>query len=171
MRYATKQALIDDIRRERARLVALLDEVPASRWSEPGVWGDGWTIHDLVAHLGEWRRMFLRWYREGLAGVVPSLPAPGYTWRETPRLNRAIQERHRDRPPEAVRAELDALHREILDLVESLPEERLLEPGHFSWTGKHPLTTYLGPNTASHDRFAIQVIRRWKRGGTRGRPG
>jgi hypothetical protein len=49
----------------------------------------------------------------------------------------------------------------ILQIVESLSTKQLLEPGQFEWTGKHPLTTYIGPNTASHYRFALKVIKRW----------
>jgi hypothetical protein len=32
---------------------------------------------------------------------------------------------------------------------------------HVSEVGRHALATYLGPNTASHYRFARRVIKRW----------
>jgi hypothetical protein len=127
------------------------------------VWGDGWTLGDLVAHLAEWQQMFLRWYADGLRGVEPAMPAPGFKWNETPRLNRAIREKHRSRPLATVRAEFDAGYGEIIRVVEGLPPRALLQPGRFEWTGKHALSTYLGPNTASHYRFAIKVIDRWLR--------
>jgi hypothetical protein len=178
MRYQSKQALLADIRTAHDLLCARLDGIPRSRHREPGVWGDGWTLSDLVAHLAEWQSMFLGWYDDGLKGIVPAMPAPGYKWNEMPRLNQAIWAKHRSRSPAAVRADFDSGYRRILRLVEALSAGALLEPGHFSWTGKHALATYLGPNTASHYRFAIRVIKRWLTGGVarsapagrRGRP-
>lgn len=163
MRYTSKAELLAAIRDEHARLVDRIDEVPAELREEPGVWGDGWTVADLLAHLSEWHRMFLGWYRDGAGGREPTMPAPGYQWNETPRLNRAIQAKHEGRPWEDVRAEFEGSHAEIVELVEHLSEEQLLDAGHFSWTGRYPLTTYLGPNTASHYRFAIKVLKRWRR--------
>jgi hypothetical protein len=107
--------------------------------------------------------MFLRWYREGLEGREPDMPAPGFKWNETPRLNREIWAKHKDRSWEDVRTEFDRTYQEIVALVENLSEEQLLEPGHFGWTGNKPLTTYLGPNTASHYRFGTKVLKRWTR--------
>lgn len=161
MKYPSKQALLDDIRAEHDRLCARLRQAPKERWHEPGVWGSGWTLCDLVAHLAEWQRMFLDWYEDGLRGTTPRMPAPGFKWSQTPELNRAIWEKHRSRSPRSVRADFDAGYGRILELVESLSPAQLLSPGHFNWTGTHPLTTYIGPNTASHYRFATRVIDRW----------
>jgi len=160
MRYRSKQALLDDIRMERDSLCALLREVPKARWHESGVWGNGWTLSDLVAHLAEWQHLFLGWYKDGLQGV-PQMPAPGYRWNETPALNHAIWKQHRLRPQSAVRKDFDSGYKRIVEIVEALSPEQLLEPGHYEWTGKHPLTTYIGPNTASHYRFALKVVKRW----------
>lgn len=162
MKYKSKQAVLNDIRTEHDSLCALLAEVPKARWHEPDVWGDRWTLFDLVAHLAEWQRMFLRWHEEGLRGAAPEMPAPGFKWSETPELNRAIWEKHRSGSPPDAMADFESGYRRIVRLVEDLAPEQLLRAGRFAWTGKHPLTTYLGPNTASHYRFAIKVIRRWR---------
>ncbi|MGD2069412.1 MAG: ClbS/DfsB family four-helix bundle protein [Gemmatimonadota bacterium] len=162
MRYDSKEQLLASIEGEHDTLVEMLDGIPASRWGESGVWGDGWTVTDLVAHLSEWHRMFLRWYRDGLEGRSPDMPAPGYKWNQTPELNREIQRKHRDESPDRARADFEASHADVLEVARDLPAEALLRPGHFEWTGKHPLTTYLGPNTASHYRFAIKVLKRWR---------
>jgi hypothetical protein len=161
MRYKSKQALMDDVQTEHDALCARLAQIPMARWHEPGVWGDGWTLCDLVAHLGEWQCMFLGWYEDGLQGAVPAMPAPGFKWSETPRLNRAIWEKHRSQPQAAVLADFDSSYSRIVNIVGALSPQQLLKPGQFHWTGKHPLTTYLGPNTASHYRFANKAIKRW----------
>lgn len=163
MRYQSKADLLQAIRREHDRLVEELDGLPAGQRTMPGAWGDGWTLVDLIAHLTEWHGMFLRWYHEGAKGSKPEMPAPGFKWNETPRLNREIWAKHAGRPWKAVRRDFDRTYEEIVALVEGLSEGELLEPGHFSWTGSNPLTTYLGPNTASHYRFGSKVVKRWKR--------
>ncbi|MFM8593733.1 MAG: ClbS/DfsB family four-helix bundle protein [Chloroflexota bacterium] len=161
MKYQSKESLLDDIRSEHDRLCARLAEIPKARWREPGVWGDGWTLLDLVAHLAEWQRMFLRWHEEGLKGVTPQMPAPGYKWSEIPRLNRAIWEKHRSRSHGAVQTDFDSGYGRIVQIAEALSPEQLLESGQFEWTGRNSLATYVGPNTASHYRFALKVIKRW----------
>jgi len=163
MRYTTKAALVEDIHREHDRLLELLDEIATTRFRESGVWGDDWTLTDLVAHLAEWQTMFLGWYDAGRRGESVALPAPGYKWSETPRLNRAIWAKHRGRSTRAVRAEFDRGYERITSLVDTASDEELLAPGYFPWTRRNALTTYLGANTASHYRFACQVIARWLR--------
>jgi len=164
MRYESKQALMDDIRAEHDSLCAFLAEIPKARWHEPGVWGDGWTLSDLIAHLAEWQHMFQGWYEDGLRGAPPEMPAPGFKWSEMARLNRVIWEKYRSRSQAAVWTDFDSGYSRIVHIVEALSPQQLLRPGQFPWTGKHPLTTYLGPNTASHYRFATKVIKRWLKG-------
>jgi hypothetical protein len=164
MRFTSKRELVESLEEEHRTFVALAGSVPRTRHKEGGVWGDGWTIHDLFAHLMEWEQMFLRWYREGLEGLEPALPAPGFKWNETPRLNRAIWKKHRDRSGEKVRAEFDASYEEVLSTVRLLSEEELFTPGHFKWTKRSRLVSYLGANTTSHYRTATKILRRWLRG-------
>jgi hypothetical protein len=164
MKYPSKRVLIDDIRTAHDALCAELASIPTGRWREAGVWGDGWTLTDLVSHLAEWQRMFIGWYEDGLQGIDPEMPAAGFRWSETPRLNRAIWAKHRLRSADAAQADFEVGYTRIVNIVDSLSSRRLLEPGHFGWTGRNPLTTYIGANTASHYRFATKAIQRWLKG-------
>lgn len=157
MRYASKGDLLIDIRAQHDSLSAHLDEIPGVRYTEKGVWGENWTLKDLIAHLAEWQRMLLSWFEDG------PMPAKGYKWNETPKLNRMIGSKHRTRSLAAVRRDFETGYRQIVARVESLSEEQLFAPGHFSWTRQNALVTYVGANTASHYRFAIRVIKRWLR--------
>ena len=173
MKYASKADLLARLVRERERLLAMLDDIPPARRTEPGVWGDDWTTGDLFAHLHEWHRLFLGWFADGRAGQTPRLPAPGYKWNETPRLNRDLQARHRGRPPEEVLRDFAASAKETGTSTSRssscrLGEDQLFEPGYFAWTGSNALVTYAGANTVSHYRFAQKVLRRWLRRETRG---
>jgi len=173
MRYTSKEQLLQDVRKEHATLCAMLDAVPPSRLGEAGVWGDGWTVNDLVAHLTAWHRLFLGWYAEGLGGGTPQLPAPGFKWNDLGRLNRAIWAQHKDEAGDVTRAEFESSYGEVLAILEQLSEDELLSPGHFVWTRDHGLVTYLAGNTSSHYRFAQKVLRRWSKqapvAATRGR--
>lgn len=161
MKYASKQQLIRDIEEQFSALQGCLERIPRTRYAEPGVWGEDWTVNDLVAHLTAWHRLLLGWYRDGFEGRVPEMPAPGYKWNETPRLNREIQLKHKDRLSDELWEELEASHAEVMELARELSSDELLMPGMFAWTGKNALVTYLGANTASHYRFACKVLKRW----------
>lgn len=161
MRYRSRQDLVRDIEGEFEALRALLESIPRARFSEGGVWGDGWCVNDLVAHLTEWHRLFLGWHQDGLKGRTPRMPAPGYKWNQTPELNREIWRKHRGRPAEDLWPEFERSHEEVLRLTKGLSEAELLNPGAFEWTGPNALVTYLSANTASHYRFAAKVLKRW----------
>ena len=164
MKYASKQEFINRMECEHARFVDLSEKVPRrprNLMTEPGAWGEEWTIKDLFVHLTEWEQMFLIWYRNGLAEIQPDMPAPGYKWNETPRLNRDIWRKHRKKSWKRIRHDFDTSYDEMLALAMSLSEEELLSPGIFGWTTKYPLTTYLGANTCSHYCVATKILRRW----------
>ena len=161
MRYDSKKELIEDIEKEHQMFLDLVRSIPKSRYSEAGVWGDNWSIKDLLAHLTEWEQMFLSWYRVGIEGDRPALPSKGYKWNQTPALNRAIWDKHRRRSVGDVLADFETSYQEIFSLARELSPKELLAPGHFTWTGKNPLTTYLGANTTSHYRTATKILKRW----------
>lgn len=166
MRFPSKKEFVESVVEGHQAIIDLVQSVPRSQLREAGVWGDGWTILDLLAHLSEWEQMFLGWYKVGKDGKHPILPAPGFKWNETPRLNHVIWDKHRLKSARQILDVFDASYREILMLIRSLSEAELLTPGHFAWTGKYPLTTYLAPNTCSHYRFATKILKRWLKGGT-----
>ena len=163
MRFTSKHQLLQDIEDEHRKFLALASLIPRKRYTESGVWGDDWNLKDLFAHLTEWEQMFLGWYREGKSGSRPALPASGYKWNETPKLNRAIWRKHQKKSVKRVLAEFDASFEEILSLVRALPQKKLLNPGCFSWTGANSLATYLAPNTCNHYRTASRILKRWLR--------
>jgi hypothetical protein len=52
----------------------------------------------------------------------------------------------------------------VLAWVRGLDEEALLQPGHFAWTGRNALSTYVAANSCSHDRTASKILKRWRGG-------
>lgn len=163
MKFSSKEELIESIESEHRRFVELLGSIPVDRYLEEDVWGDGWNIRDLLAHLTEWEQMFLSWYRVGLEGRHPEMPAKGYKWNQTPALNQAIWEKYCRKPVDVVLADFATSFQEIFSLAQELSSMELLTPGHFTWTGRNPLTTYLGANTTSHYRTATKILKRWSK--------
>jgi len=164
MKFATRRDLLERIEAEHAAFLALAESIPKARYRESGVWGEDWSVADLFAHLSEWHRMFLVWFEDGRAGRTPLMPAPGYKWNETPKLNRAIQKRFARHSVARLVAEFDVTHARVLSVVKSLSERDLLTPGRFEWTGKLPLASYVAPNTCSHYVAARKILARWLRG-------
>ena len=68
--------------------------------------------------------MCLGWYKAGLRGIVPPLPAEGYNWAQIPALNRAIYEKYHDRPLVEVLKQYRASYRQMLKTVQGHQTKR-----------------------------------------------
>ncbi|MGE5832982.1 MAG: ClbS/DfsB family four-helix bundle protein [Acidobacteriota bacterium] len=160
----SKKALLSEARRERAALDAMLALLTPRQMTTAGVTRGGWSVKDVLAHLVEWQKMNLDWYGAGLRGETPGMPAPGYTWRELPRLNKMIYRKHLRRSLQAVLRDYRTCHERIVALIETVPAADLVTLERFSWTGPSwTLSDYLRANTAAHDLWARTRIRRWWR--------
>ncbi len=157
-RYTTKQALLEAIHRERARLEAKFAGLTPEELVWPGAM-DEWSAKDILAHLVDWEQRFIGWYEAGRRGEVPPTPAPGMTWRDLPELNRQGFVHHRDDPLPEVLAAYHSSYRRILALVEAMPEEEIFAHGRYAWTGRHALTQWIEANTCGHYAWARTQIR------------
>ena len=54
------------------------------------------NFRDVLMHLYEWHAMLERWYREGMDGDIPFMPAPGYKWNTIKLLNIEIWKNYQD---------------------------------------------------------------------------
>ncbi|MFA5308629.1 MAG: ClbS/DfsB family four-helix bundle protein [Dehalococcoidales bacterium] len=157
----TKDGLLKDIRRERERLAALfagLTEAEMTARDKPGAW----SAKDIMAHITAWEQSLLGWYRAGLKGIKQQMP----DW-QTPGLidglNREIFARNRDRTLAEVQKDFLASYREILKMVEEVPEGDMFTPGKFDWTDKDTLAQYIVVNSSRHytEHFpALETIRK-----------
>jgi len=167
-RPTNKQDLLTEIEKERGALEAFLETLTPKQMTEPGIVGE-WSVKDVLAHLIEWEQMCLGWYKAGLHGEIPPLPAPGFKWNQTPQLNQQIYEKHRDRPLDEALEQFHASHREILEVIQGLSNETLFTTGHYAWTKKNTLGAYMVSATSSHYLWARKEIRKGFR--AKGRPG
>ncbi|MBB2909700.1 hypothetical protein FHS43_000946 [Streptosporangium becharense] len=161
-RITGKKQLLDEAAVEYDRLVRLMDGFSDEEKATLPVCGE-WTIKDLLAHLYGWQCLYFDWWEQGLAGEAVHLPAAGYKWNETPRLNDELYRRFRDVDLAEMRALLTGSHRRMLQHIEALSEDELLKPGMFPWTGRNPLVTYTAPASCNHYRWAHREIRKGTR--------
>jgi hypothetical protein len=121
---------------------------------------DDWTVRDLLSVRVWWSESVLDWIEAGERGEHPVTPAPGYTWKETPRLNADIIERSRDIGVGALIDRLTAAAGRILPLIDSLDDHELLDRGHFEWAGNYPISRWISINTARQYTTARTYVRR-----------
>jgi hypothetical protein len=159
-----KRDLLEEIGRERAALDDALASLTPRQMARPGVTRGGWSVKDVLAHLVAWQQLALGWYEAGLRGEKPAIPAPGYTLRDLPRLNRMLYRKHHRRSLRAIQADYVSYHQRVVDLVSRLPDADLVTLGRFAWTGPSwTLSDYLRASTSAHYLWARTRIRRWWR--------
>lgn len=158
-RPTNKEDLLIAIEKERDALETYLETLTLEQMIDPNTVGE-WSVKDVLAHLIEWEQMCLGWYNAGLRGEVPSLPAPGFKWNMTPQLNQQIFEKWEKRPLTEITKQFHASHHEILAVIKGLSNEKLFTSGHYAWTKKNTLGTYMVSATSSHYLWARREIRK-----------
>jgi hypothetical protein len=159
-RAKTKGELIDSSQKEFENLLDLVNTIPNQQLSEPGVC-ESWSVKDILAHLHAWHMLFLTWYQEGITGIKPPMPAPGYTWKQTPELNQVLFEEYMNEDYQIVLTSLKESHQEVFSVIEKHSEEELFTKKLFKWTGTTSMGSYLISNTASHYNWASDLIKKW----------
>lgn len=163
-RPTDKRQLLDLEERNHRTLLDLVDSLtPEQQRGEFPVEDRDRCVRDVLAHLHEWHLMMLRWYRDGMAGTTPAVPAPGYTWRTLPDLNREIWARYQDVDLDQVRADLETSRADVRALIEQHTDEELFVKKHYPWTGSTSLGAYLISSTTSHDDWATKKLKAYRK--------
>jgi len=159
-RPTNRAELLDAAEAEYHALLKTVRAVPADLRATPGAC-DEWSVKDLLAHLDEWHEMFLRWETVGAAGGNPVMPAPGYTWSQTPALNEEIFQRHKDEPWDQVVNRLDRSYHRVDEVIASYRNNDLFTNKRYAWTGSTSVGAYATSATSSHYAWARKLVKRW----------
>jgi hypothetical protein len=163
-RPTNKNDLIEAASSGYEKLLGLIDELPANLLTaEFGFEDRDRNIRDVLAHLVAWQHMMSRWYGEGMAGQKPAIPAPGYTFAQTPALNHEIWESAQSQSLEDVRPEFQKTHQDMMALIAAHTDEELFTKKHYKWTGTTSLGAYLISATSSHYDWALKKLRQAKK--------
>ena len=117
------------------------------------------SIKDVIAHLLGWHKLFLGWYKTGKNGT-PEMPAKGWKWNQTPQLNQQIFDHWRDVSFRSIKRRLTRSHNQIMAITNEIPEDELMTPGSFVWTGKLSIAKYIASATTSHYKWALTKIKK-----------
>lgn len=118
------------------------------------------SFRDVLMHLYEWHAMLERWYREGMDGDVPSMPAPGFKWRTIDQLNMQIWENYQDVTLNHAIKKLKLSHERVMTLIRNHTNEEIMTKKHYKWVKTSNLYSYFAANTSNHYVWAIQKCER-----------
>lgn len=122
----TIPALRDDLARRgreaHQQLNTLLATLSEERLTQPGVAGD-WSVKDHLAHLAWWGRRVIT----VLSGGTDPLDAMPGGEKTEDEINANVYEASRDRSLADVRADFEATHRDMQQLIATLPDETLAQ--------------------------------------------
>ena len=137
----TRRAALTILTRGRAGTDELIEQIPRSKLTTPGLGGGEWSAKDLIGHLASWEAFALDALAAWEAGERAPIDDLQFTV-STSRINRANVERKGSWSVARVRRDAEGTHRELLDAIESLSDGRWRRP--VSPRGRKPLGVRLG---------------------------
>jgi hypothetical protein len=138
--------LLNLIYASRTRLEAALARFEPSAMSRTTL-PNGWTIKDLLAHLGWWEQYCAGLYQSQAAGEQPQT-VNGEA--QVTARNQDAYDQFRTRDLDEVRAYEVAAFRSLLEIVETAPQPDLFDPQRFDWLNGVSFAEVVGWNTYGH---------------------
>jgi hypothetical protein len=160
--------LIQDIQKEKDKLIQLVSNIPSSVLSDKIIDGTGGkiSIYELIAYQIGWGKCLIRWYEMGIKGQSPEMPGDGFL-----RWNYKAIAKHFYHEYQC-----SSLHQQILifeqivlrivAIIQTESETANLEQiGVWPWctlpSGKQwPLSKWIRVNTAAPYKRAVQLIKK-----------
>lgn len=148
--------LLDDTYAGRTRLEAALVRLTPEQMTSLDL-GGGWSVKDLLAHLGWWEARCVEIYHALSSGKAPETPVTEETIDVT---NAEVIESFRPRDLEEVRAYEQAAYRRLVTLIETAPEADLFDPQRFAWTNGQAFYRWVVGNASGHYAEHLEVLER-----------
>jgi hypothetical protein len=121
------------------------------------------TISDVICHLHEWHVMMESWYKVGMSGKKPAIPAEDVTWKTLPVLNHRIYEQYKGTKLDKAIALFKNSHHTITTLIKKHNDDELFTKKKYPWTGTTSLGAYFISSTSSHYDWAHKTIKAVKK--------
>jgi hypothetical protein len=121
------------------------------------------NFRDVLAHLHHWHLLMLDWYKVGMSGEKPIMPADGYTWKTLPDYNKKVWEKYQNTSLEDARKLLNESFLEVQKIIQKHTNDELFEKKRYKWTGTTSLGAYLISNTSSHYDWALKLVKKAKK--------
>jgi len=156
-RAQNKQQLLDFGQKEYQRLFDLISQLSPKQRDQEFIFGNR-TSKDIVAHLYAWQLLELSWYKEGMSGKKPEIPAPGYTFKDAPKLNEELYQDYKNIPWDDLKNKFSDSHNALMKVIDSHTDKELSTKKKYAWTGTTSITCYLASALSSHYVWAIDLI-------------
>jgi hypothetical protein len=153
----SKEELLRRVHTGRQELESTLARINESRMSAKEL-HDGWSVKDMLAHLGWWEHRIARIFDALIQGRDPD---PRADDEELDDLNTRVYNEWRDRSLEEVRSYEREGYEKVVSLVERAAHEDLFDPHRFSWTEGEPFFGWIVGNTFGHYEEHLGFIREW----------
>src|SRR5438445_336533 len=145
-----KQQLLKQLEKAWAAIKESYAGLSDSQLTEPGVMGN-WSVKDILAHVTTWEEEALKYLPLIITGEKP----PRYIqYGGIDAFNAQMTERKRGLALADVLRQLDATHCQLIDYIQSEPEEQLIRETRF----RHRLRL----DTYSHYPLHAKAIREWR---------
>ena len=141
-----KDALIDLIHAGRSQWESALAQLTPEQMTAPALF-DGWSVKDLVAHVGAWERTAAAVFAALLSGQAPDFKIDEIA---LDAFNARFFAEHHDQSLGEVMAGEQASYELFLSLVEGASEADLFDPDRFAWMQGAPFAEWVGANTFEH---------------------
>jgi len=166
-RPTSKKELLELSEINLNKLLKFIDELPdaiKNREFKKNVMNDrDRTVSDVICHLHEWHLMMMNWYKIGMSGKKPAIPAEDVTWQTLPVLNHRIWEKYRGTELKKAITMFRKSHKEIMALIEKHSDDELFSKKKYQWTGTTSLGAYFISNTSSHYDWGLKTIKPLKK--------
>ena len=160
-RPKSKEELLELSKSNYLKLLKLIDNLPEEKLNQAFPEGHlNRNVKDVIGHLHHWHLMFLEWYKVGMSGQKPEMPAKGYTWKTLPELNKKIWEKYKSIGLKKTLKMFDESFVDIQKIISKHSNEELFEKKRYKWTGTTSLGAYLISATSSHYDWAVKLIKK-----------
>ncbi len=154
----TKAELLAVCEKEYNKLRTTIDWVEGALARRP--FEDGITIKDIVVHRVHWIDLFLKWWKDGQAGLPVHMPAEGYSWGDLKAYNADLRARTKSVSWRDAQMQLAERHKALMDLLNSLDDKALYGGPMKGGNGKWTTGRYAEASGSSHYRSANKFIRK-----------
>ncbi len=153
-----KAKIIQNLNREREKLLEAIQDIPEPAMSASGVLGD-WSIKDILNHLNHWEAELVSQLWKAQQGQNPQVAS--YSDQKIEQLNQQWYQEGLDRPLEMILADLHGVRKQTIRRIEGFSERDLTQPGRFPWLAGLSLADRIASYSYEHEAEHADQIRKW----------
>jgi hypothetical protein len=141
-----RSELLERIHQSRNQLETEIDRFDRHSLTEP-LLPNGWSVKDVIAHVGFWERRIATLYDILKAGEIPE---GGVTLETVDELNARVYEENQLLPLGIVQVNEKDAYQAILAVAKNASDDDLFNPNRFPWTDGTPFYQFIVENTYEH---------------------